>query len=393
MSNSFKFSEKKRKGHNSITLDRKHKEVINKFSSLEKSLPNKEINLFTLQEEYKILCKSANRSITDKDIEKKFEIRDKIIALEKEIDEIKNGTDKIEYYLDTLDLISKYYNKVSINEKKKKGKKAKKTLNFFNCAKKDNQNMTKFVNKTNKFNRSDLLDEYLSIIDENYSGKYEYNENESYCYKCDCEKTLIHAEALYVCQKCGEATFTVIDSERPSYKEPPSEISYFAYKRINHFNEWISQFQAKESTNIPQDVYDQILCEIKKERIKDMSKLNHVKMRQILKRLNLNKYYEHIHHIINKLNGLPPPVLSRELEERMRLMFKEIQKPFSECCPKNRKNFLSYSYVIRKFLELLGEDEYIPYFPLLKSREKLYQQDVIWKGITKMLKWEFYPSL
>ncbi len=116
-------------------------------------------------------------------------------------------------------------------------------------------------------------------------------------------------------------------------------------------------------------------------------------MRQILKRLNLNKYYEHIHHIINKLNGLPPPVLSRELEERMRLMFKEIQKPFSECCPKNRKNFLSYSYVIRKFLELLGEDEYIPYFPLLKSREKLYQQDVIWKGITKMLKWEFYPSL
>lgn len=393
MSNSFKFSEKKRKGHNSITLDRKHKEVINKFSSLEKSLPNKEINLFTLQEEYKTLCKSANRSITDKDIEKKFEIRDKIIALEKEIDEIKNGTDKIEYYLDTLDLISKYYNKVSINEKKKKGKKAKKTLNFFNCAKKDNQNMTKFVNKTNKFNRSDLLDEYLSIIDENYSGKYEYNENESYCYKCDCEKTLIHAEALYVCQKCGEATFTVIDSERPSYKEPPSEISYFAYKRINHFNEWISQFQAKESTNIPQDVYDQILCEIKKERIKDMSKLNHVKMRQILKRLNLNKYYEHIHHIINKLNGLPPPVLSRELEERMRLMFKEIQKPFSECCPKNRKNFLSYSYVIRKFLELLGEDEYIPYFPLLKSREKLYQQDVIWKGITKMLKWEFYPSL
>ena len=238
MSNSFKFSEKKRKGHNSITLDRKHKEVINKFSSLEKSLPNKEINLFTLQEEYKMLCKSANRSITDKDIEKKFEIRDKIIALEKEIDEIKNGTDKIEYYLDTLDLISKYYNKVSINEKKKKGKKAKKTLNFFNCAKKDNQNMTKFVNKTNKFNRSDLLDEYLSIIDENYSGKYEYNENESYCYKCDCEKTLIHAEALYVCQKCGEATFTVIDSERPSYKEPPSEISYFAYKRINHFNEF-----------------------------------------------------------------------------------------------------------------------------------------------------------
>jgi len=238
MSNSFKFSEKKRKGHNSITLDRKHKEVINKFNSLEKSLPNKEIQLFKLQEEYKTLCQSANDSINDTDIEKKFEVKDEIFVLQKEIGEIQNGTDKIEYYLDTLDLISKYYNKVSINEKIKKGKKEKKTVNFFNCAQTENQNMTKFVNKTNKFNRSDLLDEYLSIIDENYSGKYEYNENESYCYKCDCEKTLIHAEALYVCQKCGEATVTVIDSERPSYKEPPSEISYFAYKRINHFNEF-----------------------------------------------------------------------------------------------------------------------------------------------------------
>ena len=125
----------------------------------------------------------------------------------------------------------------------------------------------------------------------------------------------------------------------------------------------------------------------------DMSKLNHIKMRQILKRLNLNKYYEHTHHIINKLNGLPPPVLSRDVEEKMRFMFKEIQKPFSECCPKNRKNFLSYAYVIRKFLELLGEDKYMNYFPLLKSREKLYQQDCIWKDICDMLKWEFVPSI
>jgi hypothetical protein len=85
--------------------------------------------------------------------------------------------------------------------------------------------------------------------------------------------------------------------------------------------------------------------------------------------------------------------MTREVEEKFRQMFKECQIPFQLYCPKNRKNFLSYSYVIRKFLELLGEDEYIPYFPLLKSREKLYQQDVIWKGITKMLKWEFYPSL
>ena len=85
--------------------------------------------------------------------------------------------------------------------------------------------------------------------------------------------------------------------------------------------------------------------------------------------------------------------MAKEIEEKLCALFKDIQVPFAKVKPANRKNFLSYSYVIRKFLELLGEDEYIPYFPLLKSREKLYQQDVIWKGITKMLKWEFYPSL
>ena len=140
-------------------------------------------------------------------------------------------------------------------------------------------------------------------------------------------------------------------------------------------------------------MYDQIICEIKKERIKDISKLTHVKVRAILKKLNLNKYYEHVYHIINKLNGLPAPTLSRDLEEKLRIMFKKVQTPFAECCPKNRTNFLSYSYVIRKFLELLGQDQFLPYFSLLKSREKLYQQDVIWRCITTKLNWYFLPSL
>ena len=70
-----------------------------------------------------------------------------------------------------------------------------------------------------------------------------------------------------VCERCGELNYIVIDSDKPSYKDPPKEISYFAYKRINHFNEWLAQFQAKETTEIPQDLYDQILIEIKKERM------------------------------------------------------------------------------------------------------------------------------
>ena len=62
-------------------------------------------------------------------------------------------------------------------------------------------------------------------------------------------------------------------------------------------------------------------------------------------------------------------------------------------CPSTRKNFLSYSYVLHKFCELLEYDELISYFPLLKSREKLQQQDFIWKKICHDLEWEFIASV
>ena len=64
-----------------------------------------------------------------------------------------------------------------------------------------------------------------------------------------------------------------MDSEKPSYKDPPREITYFAYKKQNHFNEWLAQFQAKENTDIPQDIIEAVLRELKKERITDPKKI------------------------------------------------------------------------------------------------------------------------
>jgi len=90
---------------------------------------------------------------------------------------------------------------------------------------------------------------------------------------------------------------------------------------------------------------------------------------------------------------VPAPKLPPELENRLKAMFVEIQKPFDRHCPPDRKNFLSYSYTLYKFCELLGEDEYLQYFQLLKCSKKLYNQDQIWKKICKELRWEFIPSV
>ena len=80
--------------------------------------------------------------------------------------------------------------------------------------------------------------------------------------------------------------------------------------------------------------------------------------------------------------------MPQELEDKLRLMFHAIQAPFEKHKPENRKNFLSYSFCLYKLCELLGHDEYLPCFPLLKSKEKLYVQDQIWFKICDELRWQ-----
>lgn len=150
---------------------------------------------------------------------------------------------------------------------------------------------------------------------------------------------------------------------------------------------------AKESVDVPDDVYNKILAELHKNRMYDVKKLSIMDMKKILKKLGLQQYYEHITYILSKLSGVPPPTISRETEEKIRLMFRQIQVPFEKYRPKDRTNFLSYSYVLHKFFQLLELDDFVKYFPLLKSREKLKQQDRIWKKICGDLGWDYIPSV
>ena len=156
--------------------------------------------------------------------------------------------------------------------------------------------------------------------------------------------------------------------------------------------EILSQLQAKESTDIPSKIFENILREIKKRKI-DKNDLDIFRLRRILKKLNFIKYYEHVPHILQIINGKHPPNFSRADEAKIKNMFKSIQKPFAIFCPKNRKNFLNYSYVLHKFCELLDLDQYITYFPLLKNNSKLLQHDKIWKNICEYMHWMFYKSI
>ena len=74
-------------------------------------------------------------------------------------------------------------------------------------------------------------------------------------------------EGLLICNVCFRSIPYLIENEKPSYKEPPKEVCFYAYKRINHFKEILAQFQAKETTQIPEEVLENIKQQLNKERI------------------------------------------------------------------------------------------------------------------------------
>jgi ribosomal protein S27AE len=322
-------------------------------------------------------------------------------AIEKKIKSIEDGSELMQYYLRTGEILYNYYDiqdqiqqgtKTFHSSRAKPGSILALLEEVSEDSKRDNGFTAEKAPKG--LQRNQLLNDYLQIEDPTMARNLteEYDDLWTQCENCGNEMIMCLNEANLTCSKCGHQEFILVDSDKPSYKDPPREVCYYAYKKINHFNEWLAQFQAKESTEIPADVYDTILIQLKKERITNMSTLKPTKLREILRKIKCSKYYEHIPHIINRLNGQNAPFMSREDEEKLRHMFREIQPSFKKHCPKGRRNFLSYGYVLYKFCELLEMDEYLACFPLLKNRDKLYLQDKTWECICKELGWKYYRS-
>lgn len=218
-----------------------------------------------------------------------------------------------------------------------------------------------------------------------------YSYNKTTCDNCSVGELIkVNHEGIIICNHCFTNHKFLVDNDKPSYKEPPKEVSFYAYKRINHFREILSQFQAKESTDIPPEIITTIMNQVKKERIQP-SELNNKKTKEILKKLGFNKYYEHIPFIKDKL-GIKPPVMTPKLEETLCNLFMDIQRPYAKYCPDDRVNFLNYYYTLYKLCELLGENQYLEFFPMLKDQKKV-EQDEIWKKICKELDWDFIPTI
>jgi len=363
-----------------VTLDLKHTEFINEFDKDENN------KIPELKYERQELKKQLHEELS---IEQRLDIEDKIILINETIKGTKMK--KKEYYLDNSKYIFEYFeNKKNISGGTPVNSYTSKTNlvnSFFKIKQVEDDAESRVQKETNN-----IVQRYLSNIDDAFLDVNTFIFQTNICKFCfKGELIPVEDEGILVCNSCSRSIPYLIENEKPSYKEPPKEVCFYAYKRINHFKEILAQFQGKETTQIPHDVIENIKIQIKKERI-DLEQITNIKTKEILKKLGYNKYYEHIPFIKDKL-GIKPPIMSQELEETLCNLFIELQSPYSKFCPDDRVNFLNYYYTAYKLCELLGEEKYLGLFPLLKDREKRIEQDDIWKKICEELDWEFIPTI
>jgi hypothetical protein len=322
----------------STTLDSKHKEYLEEFMLDEtERIPKLKKQKAILKNKLKNM--NNNNSLT---LEQQLDIQDEINEIKKCISKLQNK--KKEYYLNNVGYIFDYFEtKKNISLEEPSSKPIKNSKNeavhlFFKIKKEnDGQHEEEEKNEDNEQKETkeeSIVQKYLSNVDDFFLNVQEFVNPIDVCRFCHRgELIALEDEGVLICNnnKCARSVPYLIENEKPSYKEPPKEVCFYAYKRINHFKEVIAQFQGKETTNISEEVIEKIKLQIIKELIQLSTSLSFQKTKEILKNLGESKLYEHIQFIKHKL-GIQPPIFSAELEEKLFNYFAELQTRFSFFC-------------------------------------------------------------
>jgi|688.fasta_scaffold248744_2 hypothetical protein len=418
----------KKNDGNLPTLSIKHNKIITEIKEREKSIPE----LIKHKEE---LLKHPSMSY-----EMQYKTNTEIEKIDNEIATIKKL--RLDYFIKNADILFEYneLDNTNLMAHTHPSAKAREPENapsnnyvsrhnncFKNKSKKSTTNIITYTQPPIKLSKADLLKKYLLNNDPNYNHMFQYSgedeffdknnvlvrthenahsqtnikiNNNTFCYKCNKYRDLNDHEAKLYCFSCGESVPVILESDKPSSKDYPTEARHYEYKKFNHFCYWLAKIQGKESCDIPAIVIETIKRDIMRDKIENLNLLNESDIKEYLKKyknIGYDKYYNHTIFILMTITGNPPIILSLEQEREYKMMFIIIQELYEIYKPDDRSNFGSYSYIIYKFAQLRGDVEIMKKMKLLKCREKLHNLDVIWQKICNHLGgaekgWQYIPT-
>lgn len=150
---------------------------------------------------------------------------------------------------------------------------------------------------------------------------------------------------------------------------------FYRYDRTSHVRQILNNITSYE---VPYDIYTLV-----KNRTEKMEELDPKIIRMVLKKMGLNRYYEHIPEILRRLKNEKPIKISREDRNRILQIFSQIVRIHEILHP--RTNFPNHNLVIRGILQILGLTELMQYFSTLRSTQKMNYFESQWVVMKRLL--------
>ena len=200
-----------------LNLDSYHEKILSTIEIDESKIPELYRNIDDLKS---LLEKETN-------IDKKLDLKDQIHNIKTNIKRIKRA--KKEYLLENSQYIFDYFEQkknisISSSLDELKTKENKIDLEFF------------FNNKRQEAPaiKNENVEKYFQNVINNVNMSSYYFDSNHCSYCNEGELIFIENEGVIICNNCYNTNKFYIENDKPNYREPPKEVCFYAYKRINH---------------------------------------------------------------------------------------------------------------------------------------------------------------
>lgn len=280
------------------TLEAKHRERLAGFKAAKASLPALELEVKTLEVRMTLGFDSdAEQGAARRQLEQ----------ARRAVQDLREDKDEIEYLLSVGPLLMQH----ALEEEELARQPA---LTHAPTAKpldlsQPQGAMMRFVSVSAGSSKGKLLKKYQQTIENVAPSAHDYRidekDNELFCPNCQVPCLVVDAEAATVCPQCEvHRNYLDFTAANLSYSQETQQdlVTVYAYKRLNHFTEWLNSIQARETTEVDPAVLDALRVEFRKVKA-STADITPAKVRAFLKKLKLTRYYEHTHYITAMLTG------------------------------------------------------------------------------------------
>ena len=241
---------KKPSTSNKKTLDMHHNAHMEQIGIYKDEILKLRIHIEKLNTKIKLLDKKKSEvEVSDETINEYIKLVDERLDKQEILRELVRKSNDREYLTNTADILFNYYDLLekghgNYETETVKSSNEKSILKYFTMKDSENVVVQRPIEESKEKSRGNLLDDYMFFTDENFI-KDKVFELEERCAHCNSKQvTIMNNDGYVLCKDCNSIEYIIIDHDKPSYRDPPKEITYWSYKRLNHLNELIlSRFE------------------------------------------------------------------------------------------------------------------------------------------------------